>query len=62
MPVVLSMGRRMGNEPTGQIALPVPDQKIPNWLIKIQFLEEVETTTKSGIKSWDFSISDAIWA
>lgn len=52
----------MGNEPTGQIALPVPDQKIPNWLIKIQFLEEVETTTKSGIKSWDFSISDAIWA
>ena len=27
------------------------DQKIPNWLIKITFLEEVETAIRSGIKS-----------
>ena len=35
--------------PTGRIALLVLDQKIPDWLIKITFLEEAETAIRSGI-------------
>lgn len=41
------------------------DPKIPDWLIKMIFLEEVEITIRLGIKSrfgiMGFSTSDAIW-
>lgn len=46
------------------ITLLVLDQKISYWLIKIMFLEEIETTIRSGIKlslvSWAFNTSEAI--
>ena len=38
-------------ESTGQINLLVFGQKIPDWLIKIMFLGEVETAVRSGVKS-----------
>ena len=28
------------------------DQEIPDWLVKISFLAEVETVNRLGIKSW----------
>lgn len=40
------------------------DQEIPDWLVNLTFLEEVETAISLGIKSWyadvEFSTSDAI--
>lgn len=42
------------------------DQKIPDWLIEIMLLKEVETAIRSGIKSrfaiMSFSASDTIWS
>ena len=41
------------------------DQKIPDWLIKIAFLEKVKTAVKSVIKARfgtkGFSTSDVLW-
>ena len=37
--------------PFGQITLLALDQKIPDWLMKITFLGEVQTAIRSGIKS-----------
>lgn len=40
-----------GEEPSdGSIILLLLDQNIPNWLIEIMFLEEVETAVIPGVK------------
>lgn len=48
------------------LLLPVFDQKISNWLIKVTFLGELETVIRSGIKPrfgiMGFPTSDAFGA